>query len=64
MTEEQLRHRGRRRDQPEDVHESLAVLSTTLDMIVNHFDRMEAVEIRELAWVAKYESDKLVGALR
>jgi hypothetical protein len=46
------------------VLDAVSVLSTTLSMIVKDFDSMDPGEIRELAWVAKYEADKLMEALR
>jgi hypothetical protein len=53
-----------RLEQREDVQDAMSVLSTTLGMIVKDFDSMDPGEIRELAWVAKYETDKLMQAFR
>jgi hypothetical protein len=51
-------------EQSEEVRDAASVLSATLSMIVNDFDSLDAAEIRELAWVAKYEADKLMSGLR
>jgi hypothetical protein len=53
-----------RREQTERVHDTASVLMTTLDMLANDFDSMNSAEIRELVWLAKYENDRLMGALR
>jgi hypothetical protein len=53
-----------RREQTERVCDAASVLKTTLDMLANDFDSMNSAEVRELVWLAKYETDGLMGALR
>ena len=54
----------RQDDQTERVCDAASVVKTTLDMLANDFDSMNSGEIRELVWLAKYEADSLMGALR
>jgi len=51
-------------EQLDEVRDAASVLSATLNMIVKDFDSIDPNEIRELAWVAKYEVDKLMRALK
>jgi len=59
-----MRTNGPGPEQLEEVWDAASVLSATLNMIVKDFDSIDHDEIRELTWVAKYEVDKLMGALR
>jgi hypothetical protein len=51
-----------KRTGPEDVRGPSERAEHYLNMIVKNFDLMNAAEIRELAWVSKYQADKLLGA--
>ena len=59
-----MRNNGQGSEQPQQMQDAVSVLSTTLNMITRDFDRMEPAAIRELAWVAKYEADRLIDAVR
>ena len=48
----------------ERMRNAASVLSTTLNMIVQDYDRMDPANIRKLAWFAKYEADRLLEALQ
>ena len=45
------------------LRDTASVLSTTLNMIVNDYDRLPPAEIRKLASFAKYEADRLIEVL-
>ena len=48
----------------ERMRDAASVLSTTLNMIVTDYDRMNPAEIRKLASFAKYEADRFLEALQ
>ena len=47
----------------EQARDAASVLSTTLGMIAQDYDRMNPAEVRKLASFAKYEADRLLEAL-
>jgi hypothetical protein len=62
-----MRNEARGPEQMEEMdrmRDAASVLSTTLNMIVTDYDRMNPAEIRKLASFAKYEADRLLEALQ
>ena len=51
------------RTEQEPVRDTVSILKSTLDMLAKDFDSMNSAEVRELVWLAKYEVDRIIGAL-
>ena len=51
------------RTEQEPVRDTVSILKSTLDMLAKDFDSMSSAEVRELVWLAKYEVDRIIGAL-